>query len=871
MDELRASADLRGERVQLMLGLTGSAAPPRVQLVRRRFERSAAPTDGLMIVDVAELFPANDDPHAPAGAPWARVERRRYLITNAVSDGGMLQAEVALYTAFAADRPRLCEGHPRRVVVRVHHGEGLASWEIKDGDTGSNVVIVEELSGTLELSSVVNGNRIPRGRITLLDGRLRWAPADPAGTVEVDFDLVETQISTAEVDPRDPRHATITTTCGKRDIRIIDLQWSHHADSGEPIWMWTLLLDDSEPSAKGGDAATRGLTPGTTYYYAVFDVEPKGRGPATERPRLLFTSSATATQVHGFGDHLYGLLPAIHRHLDEPTVERTGEGQLRRFLHVFGAGLDLAHSLGEGLGRLHDVLEVNDAFLPYLASWIGWGSGHARGDVPRRSDILAAPEIFATGGTLPNLCALFRRMTGWQCEVKELADNVLLTNAVETVRLWQIYEATSTQNGVFLGPSPQADLYPAADEPAMTQAEPDAFDGRPAAVRALGVIWLFWHSHRRTRGLSRRRIWAQALARSPSQVDVLGDLPDDASFVDEDPAAVVDGDHIWLFWTSNRGGCLDLWARTLDVNTGKTDPPTRLTAHVEPDRRPAAVRDTSGRIWVFFASSRRGPTDIWAMSTSGKAISSDSTTWDRPIRISAGAPRDDSPAAVVDAGGNVRIFWGAEGQRGNQIKQAVRETNGSWTVSDVTKPARARFESPTAVLSGDNVLSVLWHSDSDGHFRLYRQTLQQMGTWSEPGAVFARISCDKEPAAIAEPVTGLRLFFRSQQGGERLRSRTFDAGTDARASRCGVPGDRAHYTYDTRRTKDALIARDTVAVYVTPDDPRKLDDNVRTIRRFHTFFARFRPLPVRIVWLLKNDGGFTPVDPDDDRKRRTQP
>ena len=96
--EFRAEADVRGRQINVSWQWTAPESQrPAFQLVRRRRTFPQSPQAGLVLVDLAELFQPTDD-------PWGEIRRIRYLVPNAVVEGGLRQAEVAFYfvTAGAA-------------------------------------------------------------------------------------------------------------------------------------------------------------------------------------------------------------------------------------------------------------------------------------------------------------------------------------------------------------------------------------------------------------------------------------------------------------------------------------------------------------------------------------------------------------------------------------------------------------------------------------------------------------------------------------------------------------------------------------------------------------------------------------------------
>ena len=186
-----------------------------------------------------------------------------------------------------------------------------------------------------------------------------------------------------------------------------------------------------DPGPDGG-----GLRPRTTYYYELAAADgAEVPGWAGRRPRAI----ATPTGAYGSGRALYDQLPAIYRRHDVVTARPGREvgaipeavpdnGQLRRLVDVFGAGLDHLRGRAEGLLDLHDLDTVDARLLPHLAAWLGWDLSP---DVPiplQRHEVRYAAHLYRITGTLPGCTVWAKRLTGWDVQVREMWRSVLVTN-----------------------------------------------------------------------------------------------------------------------------------------------------------------------------------------------------------------------------------------------------------------------------------------------------------------------------------------------------------------------------------------------------------------------------------------------------------
>jgi phage tail-like protein len=812
MGDLTANANIRGRAIDLALAWSDPSTSARSLRVARR--RRGYPTDlddGLLVLDLADLFVSSDlaDLFVSGDVPWARIDRTRFLVVNTPAEGGLLQAEIAEYYTAASG------ASPSRVIARAY-----------DDTTGQ----LEPVNAAT-LSVPFDRQEVQRTVATLLSS----APLDISFVTSV---VTAASSQEAGVPICAVRFTeTLNPDTGERD-RTITI-----SDRGLPA-----------RAAQGRDAGDAGgLVPGVAYYYLA--VEDLGK----KRPRT-WTASAVVTGRHGFAEKLYQLLPAIHRYYDDPAGGKQGSFQLRRFLEIFGPGLDQARSLGEALSTRHDLFEVQADHLTYLAHWIGWEPDRTLPTQRQRNDVLFAPEVYATVGTVPNIRALVNRATGWDCRVKEFVKNVFLTNAVEPIHLWEIWEATGPIDG--FGPTT-----PVKPE-AVTHAVSDSIDARPAIVadHAGGAPWLFWHSDRPVSASSTpgRHLWMmRADGTGPAQPvkpKIAGEI------AGEWPTAIAEDNTIRLFWSSNRGGRRGL--STLTLTGGIPGEPIEITNHpAGDDQYPAAVREAGGRIWLFWQSSRRGPTDIWAMTLEPGADAR--TKWSAPQRIATGRPRAGTPSAVFDHEKKLHLFWSDDSGDRSRILHSIHD-GATWSdppvdISSGPTPSAVpyfRDEAPAVVLLNDS-LWAFWHSDRDGIARLWAS--QETGSsWGAPFPVTTGRSTEKDPAPLITATGTLRLFFRTQRGGEVFRSRTVDF-TDLGAIKQGQSEDRWHYTYSTTITSSSFYARDVVGLYLMPDEVNTLAAHESEVTRVKALVEPFRPAPVQqFVWVLEpqvvTESLYSPVD-----------
>ena len=212
-----------------------------------------------------------------------------------------------------------------------------------------------------------------------------------------------------------------------------------------------------------------GLNPLTRYYYTVFAYD-GSVFHADDGSR----ASALATDDHGLAETLYRLLPAVHQrddlplrpdevHALAPDVQEglrnlppqlRNAGQLRRFLTAATAPLALMRSTAEALRQLHDIDRAPPEYLPLLAAFLDWRTDRTLPVFSQRNEVRAAPQLYRTVGTIPNLRSIVTRYTGWQIKIAEYAQHIARSMLAPRQNVFALRE---TANG-WLPVSDAADL-----------------------------------------------------------------------------------------------------------------------------------------------------------------------------------------------------------------------------------------------------------------------------------------------------------------------------------------------------------------------------------------------------------------------------
>lgn len=664
---------------------------------------------------------------------------------------------------------------------------------------------------------------------------LEWAHPDPVGHPGV---LVVRRQGTYPVTPDD----------GARVVEALNLPFTVDA-GGRRVYRF----------------ADGGLAGETAYYYAFF---PFTGEPRSYRVDTRNRAAAMAISPYGYGARMAALLPAIyHRydHAQEPpaglAAEDLGKGPLRRFLEIAGSHLDLLHGLARSVLDLHDLQKVDGRLLPLLAGWIGWPTDHRIEIRAQRSEIRKAPHVYRTIGIVPTVEATVKRIIGWESRTKELAHNVVLSNRPERLNLWL---AERDSDGGWSQPTAPLSLH-------------FAYEGRPAAAHepaadpADDTTWLFFHTLRkqtRVTAAGRRGQWDIWYKTFSASQGWSGSLPlTDGTGIDKHPAAALQGETLWVFWNTwsddDRGWRLCYRTR----QQGVWSPAARLWDAATERRRPRAVADGAGGLWLFWEQRT-------AAGWEARYNRHDGNAWELPPQDAPGLghPAEDL-FVLFDPAPRLWAFYARREPAGGPWRIAYRVKPSLDLAAADWEPARelppddpaAGDREPAAALDVDGNPELFWSSNHDRSWSIRSATLDPVTfTWSPRQQLTGNPFTQRGPLVAAA-----RLFYYSNQSltyvSDRYRatetvdnryagSTTVDTRNAAKIALRGGYADFQTYTFDTgsggRRGDLSWYARDTVALYLAPssEDPSATfrDRNV-----IASVLRQFLPIQVRAVLVIE--------------------
>lgn len=171
------------------------------------------------------------------------------------------------------------------------------------------------------------------------------------------------------------------------------------------------------------------------------------------------------------------------------------------------------------------------------------------------------------------------------------------------------------------------------------------------------------------------------------------------------PAVAVDGKgRVWVFWSENRGGNFDLWARV--ITNGKPGATQQISKSPGSDVFPAAAADSAGNVWVAWQGWRSGVGAIFSATLNGNTFSA-------PALVSNSKSDEWNPAIAADQNGRVSVAW--DSYRNGSFDIYVRTaTNGTWG-PEIPTAATARYEAyPSIAYDPQGRLWIAYEEGSEG-------------------------------------------------------------------------------------------------------------------------------------------------------------
>jgi hypothetical protein len=172
------------------------------------------------------------------------------------------------------------------------------------------------------------------------------------------------------------------------------------------------------------------------------------------------------------------------------------------------------------------------------------------------------------------------------------------------------------------------------------------------------------------------------------------------------PAIAVDGSgKVWVFWSANKDGNFDLYARSF--SNGKGASTLKLTNDTGPDIVPTAAADAKGNVWVAWQAFRNGHSQIRAATQRGEKFSAE-------IIVATSAANEWNPAIAASAKGAVTIAWDSYRKGDYDIYFRTFDANGKLG-AETPAAVTARYEAyPSIAYDTLDRLWVAWEESDVG-------------------------------------------------------------------------------------------------------------------------------------------------------------
>jgi hypothetical protein len=171
------------------------------------------------------------------------------------------------------------------------------------------------------------------------------------------------------------------------------------------------------------------------------------------------------------------------------------------------------------------------------------------------------------------------------------------------------------------------------------------------------------------------------------------------------PAVAIDGKgRPWVFWSENRKGNFEVFARALD--NGRPLSTVQISKNSGSDVFAVAATDSKGAVWVAWQSWQNGRAAILASVQNGNAFSP-------PQKVSNSNANEWNPAIAADASGRVTVAWDSY-RNGNYDVYARTAVGGNWQ-PEIPVAATARYEAyPSIAYDPKGRLWVAYEEGSEG-------------------------------------------------------------------------------------------------------------------------------------------------------------
>ncbi len=183
--------------------------------------------------------------------------------------------------------------------------------------------------------------------------------------------------------------------------------------------------------------------------------------------------------------------------------------------------------------------------------------------------------------------------------------------------------------------------------------------------------------------------------------------------------------------------------------------PMPVSAPKQDIMRAAVAVDGQKRVWVFYSANRDGNFDIYARSLAGGR-------WSSEIRLTSDPGTDLNPVAATDAKGRVWVAW--QGFRGNNLQVLAAAGNGDRFTNETVVSVSPQSDWDPAIASASNgEVAVSWVTYDKGDYDVYFRRLKMDGAirMDAPVAVAASLGFEARSSIAYDPQNRLWVAYEA--------------------------------------------------------------------------------------------------------------
>ncbi|MFX0194744.1 MAG: phage tail protein [Candidatus Hodarchaeota archaeon] len=289
----------------------------------------------------------------------------------------------------------------------------------------------------------------------------------------------------------------------------------------------------------------------------------------------------------------------------------------------------------------------------------------------------------------------------------------------------------------------------------------------------------------------------------------------------------------------------------------------------ESDREPSVFEDSAGHIWLFWSSRRGGNWDIWYNKFDG-------TSWGAEKRFTSGLAAEREPSGVffdaADPNRKIWLFWSRKTPDGWNVFYRTKPNTAlddtTWNPEEVLSPIPSgqKYDNrePAVTVDSQGNILVFWSSNRTGSWNIWSKIFDKTANdWTDEAQATSGHFTKKAPAVVEDEDDNIWLLFRSNESiaysssiypstttidSRYSGSTTIDVRNRERIGEGGKLGNVMHFTYDTGKENEDYYARDTIGIYFKPhtDDRESIERRQEIVKGV---LKKFLPIQLRAVFI----------------------